>query len=254
MTNTSETPTGDSEPLHEPNTKSHPDKIAVGALIAAIAVAIPAVLLVGSVRHVLAVLLILAGAGLIVVSALANVGKSKGFNTTMTVILTAALIGAGCYLYFVPAQRAAAKSVPARTPKPTLYFSEGATAQVPYCRSYAVQVLGQVPAGFQVVMFDAPTDSNGNVVGDYNFDGRAQPSGSIPGKFQISHLTVGMQSAQAGFTAVVVAAVIADREANVLEAVQAAPTGWGLKNLPVLLTSKGLQVARTTNHAGCRAR
>lgn len=100
-------------------------------------------------------------------------------------------------------------------------------------------------------MFDAPTDSNGNVVGDYNFDGQARSGGTIPGLLGIQNLTVGLQSAKPGFTAVVVAAVIADREAHILEAVQAAPTGWGLTNLPTLLTSKSIQVTRNGNDTPC---
>jgi hypothetical protein len=249
MTGTRETPTEDSKHPYEASRESHPDKVAVAALIAAIALAIPAIFLVGSVRHVVAVLLILVGATLIVVLALTNVGRSKRFNTITIGILTVALIGAGCVLNFVPVQLAAAKAE--ETPKPALYFPEGASAPVPYCKSYAVQILGSVPAGFQVAMFDAPTDSNGNVVGDYNFDGQAKPVGNIPGKFGIPNLTIGQKSAKAGFTAVIVAAIIVNREANILEEVQAAPTGWGLKNLPFLLTSKTLQVTRNGNHAAC---
>ncbi len=33
----------------------------------------------------------------------------------------------------------------------------------------------------QIVMFDAPTDGNGNVAGDCNFDGQAQLVGRSPG-------------------------------------------------------------------------
>jgi hypothetical protein len=156
----------------------------------------------------------------------------------------------------VPETRPAHAAQPAAarpTAKPALYFRQGASAQVPYCHFYAVQVHGVVTAGFQVVMFDAATDGNGNVVGQYNFDGQAKPNGTVPGFLEVRYLTIGPQSPKTGFTAVVIAAVIADKEANILEAVRAAPTGWHLQSLPVLLTSKSLQVTRNSNDASCRA-
>lgn len=254
MTKQGEKPTEDSKNSYETSRKSSQyDKLTVIGLIVGIAAALAAVLVVGTPRDVFAVLLMVAGLTLIVLWKLTDASKSRRFNLTTTVILTVALILAGCYLYFVPVKHAAAKPIVGpNTPKaPALYFPQGGSARVPYCNSYAVQVQGSVPRHFQVVMFDAPTDSNGNVVGDYNFDGQAHSGGRIPGLLGVRNLTVGLQSAKAGFTAVVVAAVIADSEAQILEAVQAAPTGWGLKNLPVLLTSKSLQVTRNGKDAPC---
>ena len=154
-----------------------------------------------------------------------------------------------CYLFIAPSAGKSQYIGPPKAPK--LFFTDGASAKVPYCRAYTVQADGSVPPGFQVVMFDAPTSGSNDVNGDYNYDDQAPYAGS--GRYQDKHLYIGSESNDAGLTAVVIAAVIADREAKMLNAVQADPaTGWGLKYLPPLLTSKTLQVTRTSDHSQCQ--
>jgi hypothetical protein len=46
----------------------------------------------------------------------------------------------------------------------------------------------------QIVIFDAPTDGNGNVGGDCNFDGQAQLVGRIPRRLGIRYLTTGREN------------------------------------------------------------
>jgi hypothetical protein len=133
---------------------------------------------------------------------------------------------------------------------PKIFFTDGPTARVPYCRAYTVQADIAIPPGFQVVMFDAPTSGGDNVTGVYNYDDQALPVSSD--RYEDKHLYIGSETNKPGLEAVVIAGVIADREAKILDAVLADPhTGWGLKNLPPLLSRTELQVTRTSDGLQC---
>jgi hypothetical protein len=231
-----------------------PGAFALVGLLVGIAAVIVAALLVSSARLISAGLLLFAGITLIVLWAFSHATESRRFGRAMTAAVIAASFGAGGYLFVSPVKPAAVKIIrePVPLPKaPELYFEQGTSAPVPYCSAYAISVKGPVPAGFQVVVFDAPTDIYGNVIGSYNFDQQPKPDPNTPGRLVDPAITVGSNSPAAGFRAVVIAAVIADKEAGILEAIKAAPTGWGLKNLPDLLTSKKLEVTRTSKDSPC---
>jgi hypothetical protein len=234
---------------------ARPGAFTVSTLLVGIAAVIVAPLLPTSARHESAGLLIFARVTLIVLWAFTHSTESRGFSKAMTAIVIATLLGTGGYLLFVsPVKPAALKIIrePAPPPNaPKLYFELGTSARVPYCSAYAIQVEGSVPAGYQVVVFDAPTDKEGNVTGYYNFDQQPKPALNIPGRLVAPYITVGSRSPAGGFRAVVIAAVIADKEANVLEAVKAGSSGWGLNYLPVVLTSKELEVTRTSTDRPC---
>jgi hypothetical protein len=234
---------------------ARPGAFTVSTLLVGIAAVIVAPLLPTSARHISASLLIFAGVALIVLWAFAHSTESRRFGKVMTAIVIASLIGAGGYLLFVSPVKPAAPQLirePAPPPNaPKLYFELGTSARVPYCSAYAIQVEGSVPAGYQVVVFDAPTDEEGNVTGYYNFDQQPKPALNIPGRLVAPYITVGSRSPAGGFRAVVIAVVIADKEAYVLEAVKAGPSGWGLENLPAVLTSEKLEVTRTSTDHPC---
>jgi hypothetical protein len=175
--------------------------------------------------------------------------ETKWFRAGIKIAVIMALLGFACYFFVAPSGNAPQQSIPPKAPE--LFFTDGTSAEVPYCRAYTVLAVGAVPPGFQIVMFDASVDSGGNVDGDYNYDEQARPIAS--GRFQDKHLYIGSENNDAGFEAVVIAAVIADREANMLNAVQADPhTGWGLTNLPPLLTKTALQVTRNSDGLQCQ--
>jgi hypothetical protein len=225
-------------------------------LLIPIGAAIVSPLLPAGDRKLSAGLLLLGGVVLAVLWGFSSATESRIFRRILLgAVILALFTGSGYLLFVHPARPPAATVIrgPALPPKaPKLYFELGASAHVPYCSTYEIQVQGPVPAGYQIVAFDAPTDNDGNVNGYYNFDPPA-PAGNIPGRVEVPDITVGDQSAVPGFQSVVIAAVITDSEAGILENVRPVPSaaGWHVKQLPVLLTSKALYVTRTSTDSSC---
>lgn len=227
----------------------HPGALAVVGTLAGLAAVIAALAAVPSDRRVASALLAIAGIALILTWWLSPATDTKWFRAGIKVAVVATLLGFACYFFVAPSANVSQQSTPPKAPD--LFFTDGTSAQVPYCRAYTVQAVGTVPTGFQIVMFDAPVDSGGNVNGYYNYDEQARPVAS--GRFEDKRLYIGSENNDAGFEAVVIAAVIADREANMLNAVRADPhTGWGLTNLPPLLAETVLQVTRNSDGQQCQ--
>jgi hypothetical protein len=225
-----------------------PGSVALIGSFAALAAVVAAVAAVPSDRRVASTLLAIGALVLILAWWLSSATETEWFKAGIKAIVIAALAGFACYLFIVPSATASPKLGSPKAPK--LIFPEGASARVPYCSSYTVLADTSLPPRSQVVMFDAPTNADGKVDGDFNYDDQARYIGSE--RYEDKVLYIGSAQNGAGLTAEVVAAVIADGEANILNAVQASPTtGWGLKNLPPLLTSKVLQVTRTGDGHQC---
>jgi hypothetical protein len=226
-----------------------PGAVAILGTLAGIGAVIAALAAVTSERRVASALLGIVAVGLILTWSFSPATETRWFRAGIKIAVIAALASFACYLFIVPSGSASHYLGQPRAPK--LFFTDGASARVPYCRAYIVQASGTVPPGFQVVMFDAPTDGGGNVNGDYNYDEQAQPIAA--GRFEDKHLYIGSENNNAGLTAVVIAAVIADREAKMLNSVQADPhTGWGLNYLPPLLARTALQVTRNSDGRQCQ--
>jgi hypothetical protein len=234
--------------------RTGPGPFAILGLLVGIAAVVVAPLLPTSARHISASLLIFAGITLIVVWAFSHITEAQVFGKVMTAVVITALLCAGGYLLLVSPVKPTAATVirePTLPPKPPkLYFEQGSSARVPYCTAYTILAKGPVPAGYQLVVFDAPIDIYGNVTGHYNFDQVPTPDPNVPGKFVDPAITVGSQSRTAGFRAVVIAAIIADKEAGILEAVTAS-AAWKLRNLPDVLATQKLKVTRTSTDSSC---
>lgn len=239
-------PGGEAELSRKPYER--PGPVAIVGTLAGLGAVIAALAAVTSERRVASALLGIVAVGLILAWWLSPATETRWFRTGIKIVAIAALTSFACYLFIVPS--ASASHYLGQPQAPKLFFTDGASARVPYCRAYTVQASSIVPPGFQVVMFDAPTDGGGNVNGDYNYDEQARPIAA--GRFEDKHLYIGSENNNAGLTAVVIAAVIADREAKMLDAVQADPhTGWGLRYLPPLLASTTLQVTRNGDGRQC---
>lgn len=125
MAQTGQVPSADSGNPAEDDSKpaERPGKFAVTGLLAALAAALAAVLLVDSTRRISSGLLIFAGLTLVVLWAFTGARESQWFMASTMTILTAALIGAGCFLFFIPVKHTAPGSGPTvtvtATPIPT---------------------------------------------------------------------------------------------------------------------------------------
>lgn len=226
---------------------AHRDSLATIGIFAALAAVIAALAAVASDRRVAAALLAIGALGMWLAWWRSPVTDTKWFRNGLQGAVVAVLLGFAVYLFIVTP---GPPRIGPRPHAPKLFFTDGTSARVPYCRAYTVQADSAVPPGFQIVMFDAPTGGGSNVTGDYNYDDQALPVSS--NRYEDKHLYIGAETSTPGLAAVVIAGVIADREAKMLDAVQADPhTGWGLKYLPQLLSMATLQVTRNSDGHQC---
>jgi hypothetical protein len=230
-----------------------PGAFATASLLVGIAAVILAAVVVGNARHLAAGLLIFAALTLIVLWAFGHARRSPWYSLATTGILVVLLAGGAWHLYQMPAGQAAGRGAP--RPKavkaPKLYFQQGQSASVPWCASYIVQATGSVPAGYQVVMFDASADDKGNVTSHYSYDQQAKSTGAVPGQYEDKNVFIGARFAPMGYPAVVVAVVIKDSEAALLNDIGAYKNEWGLATPPANLASASLQVTRNGGRAYC---
>jgi hypothetical protein len=243
-----------------------PGTFAVVGLLVGIAATIAAFLVIDSARRIAGGLLIFAGAALAATWKFTAVSESRRYRTGIVVILVFALVGSGGYVLFAPKikrQIRPAKTVASHPTKPPrLSFTLSSPTKTPWCKTYKLTVSGRVPTGYSIVMFDSAADLQYNFTGPYNFDGTVSPVPRVPGEFTSEDIFVGTRFAilngkpvsNAGFRAVVIAAVVRNEITDTLEKVVAAPTGWGLKSLPVVLTKKVLHVERSSQAGHCLKR
>lgn len=227
-------------------------------LIVQIALVIATFAVITSIHRVAGVLLIIVALSQLVIVAFSPVGETRWFRVAITALLAIALGGSGAYLGWGHISRTG-PSRPAAGPVsahkslkvPKLTF-ENSSSRVPYCSSYVVQASGPLPHGYQMVMFHAETGGGHEVIGGWNFDSQTLTDGNGTNRYIDLRLYVGAETKATGFTAVIVVALIADREAQILEATQAnASKGWYLRSLPALLASSRTYVTRTSGHALC---
>jgi hypothetical protein len=235
------------DPGGSPGVQRGDATLATLGIFAALAAVIAALAAVASDRRAAAALLAIGALGMSLAWWRSQVTATRWFRNGLQGAVVAVLVGFAVYLFVVTPGSSAIGPGPHA---PKLFFADGTSAVVPYCRAYTVQADSAIPPGFQVVMFDAQAGGGSNVTGDYNYDDQALPVSSD--RYQDKHLYIGAETSDPGFAAIVIAGVIADREAKMLDAVQADPhTGWGLKYLPPLLSMATLQVTRNSDGRQC---
>jgi hypothetical protein len=217
-----------------------------------------------SARFFAAGLLITAGICLFGVWLGTRIGQTRWFYAAMTAVVALALMGSGVYILV---RHAPTHPVPqaksAQIPK--LSFVLTSPAVVPWCKAYSVTAEGSIPRGYELLLFDASSDAQGNPSSFYNYDGMGKPVPRVgnewvfpdvfigdryvtgkDGKYLVRH---GKHVSNAGFAAVAVVELVKDEYAQIIQSVKA-PL-WFVNRPPPPLAEARLQVKRNGNAALC---
>lgn len=217
-----------------------------------------------SARLFAAGLLIIAGICLFILWLYSRIDETRWFYGTMTAVVVLALMGSGIY---VALPHARAHPVPqsrvVRTPK--LSFVLASPAVVPWCRAYSVTAEGPIPRGYELLLFDASSDPQGNPSSFYNYDGMGKPVPRVGNEWVFPDVFIGdryvtgkdgkylvhngKHVSNAGFTAIAIVELVKDNYAQIIQSVKA-PL-WFVNRLPPPLAEARLQVKRNGNAVLC---
>jgi hypothetical protein len=184
--------------------------------------------------------------------------ESKWFPRAAAVALVIILIVAGFLIPRIHERH--------EIPAPVLSFVKNSPATVPWCNVFNLTVQGPIPHGYQILVFDASTDSQFKVTGSYDYDGTARPVSRIPGEWVTPFVYPGSRYKEddkgnkilkngkpivnVGYPVTVFAWLVPDSDAQIIEGVEAA--AWGLKSLPLnVLSAAHLDVIRNHDIRQC---
>jgi hypothetical protein len=239
---------------------------AVISLLVALAATIAAFVVIDNTRHLFGAVLVLAGAALGIIWKFTTVSELPHYRSGIIALFVITLVGSGLYFFATSNKPSISLTRAAGSdqvkPPPNLSFVLDTPAKVAWCQTYQITVTGHIPTGYSIVIFDSATDLNYNFSGPYNYDGTVSPVPRVAGEFTSKYIFIGDRYAirngksvsNTGFRAVVIALLVPNQSVNVLSQVVAAPTGWGLRQLPSNLNRTVLDVERNSNAAHCLSR
>lgn len=187
-----------------------------------------------------------------------NARRPKRKLTQAWALVIAAAIGAaGSY---VTVRATASDSTPAPAPAPSaksttlavpLGFShQESPATIPWCNTFDGP--GSIPAGDSLLLFDSPTQANGQPTPGalYYFDGAVQ--GPTSTSWTFSPVYIGERNA-AGFRAALDGILVSDQTANFIKSivVHDTPYPWKSSQLPPGIVHIHLDLVRDSDETQC---
>jgi hypothetical protein len=161
----------------------------------------------------------------------------------------------GAYINHATSSPAAATTTPstsssARHPGqstvPELDFVPESSGTVPWCNTFFIKASGQLPAGYEILIFDASADAQFQVTSGYSYDHEATSAKGNTDEWETGHVYVaskykrdtngneifhnGQPVSNAGYTVVVSAVLLPDSVGQILDSVNASYVL--LKHLP----------------------
>ncbi len=135
---------------------------------------------------------------------------------------------------------------------PKLNFVPESSGTVPWCNTFYIKASAQLPAGYEILIFDASADPQFKVTSYYGYDYEATPATGNPDEWKTGDVYVGSKYKQdangndiikngkhvsnAGYTVVVSAVLVPDNAGQLLDSVR--PKSLLLAQLPLGVMSK----------------
>ncbi len=149
-------------------------------------------------------------------------------------------------------QASSSSGHPGQATVPKLNFVPESSGTVPWCNTFYIKASAQLPAGYEILIFDASADPQFKVTSYYGYDYEATPATGNPDEWKTGDVYVGSKYKQdangndiikngkhvsnAGYTVVVSAVLVPDNAGQLLDSVR--PKSLLLAQLPLGVMSK----------------